>query len=152
MHSKKTAFIVEHDFIMATYLADRVIVYEGSPGVDCTATAPQSLMSGMNKFLKQLDITFRRDPSNFRPRINKAGSVKDQEQKRAGTHFFYDETEATAAIAGLRDKARRELKAEADKERAEREGEGGEDGAGGKGSGKRKNKKGKRGGDDSDED
>ena len=26
MHSKKTAFIVEHDFIMATYLADRGIV------------------------------------------------------------------------------------------------------------------------------
>ena len=24
MHSKKTAFIVEHDFIMATYLADRL--------------------------------------------------------------------------------------------------------------------------------
>lgn len=23
MHSKKTAFVVEHDFIMATYLADR---------------------------------------------------------------------------------------------------------------------------------
>ncbi|PWY81935.1 P-loop containing nucleoside triphosphate hydrolase protein [Aspergillus heteromorphus CBS 117.55] len=28
MHSKKTAFIVEHDFIMATYLADRVIVFD----------------------------------------------------------------------------------------------------------------------------
>jgi ATP-binding cassette, sub-family E, member 1 len=28
MHSKKTAFIVEHDFIMSAYLADRVIVYE----------------------------------------------------------------------------------------------------------------------------
>ena len=27
MHSKKTAFVVEHDFIMATYLADRVIVF-----------------------------------------------------------------------------------------------------------------------------
>ena len=26
MHAKKTAFIVEHDFIMATYLADRVVV------------------------------------------------------------------------------------------------------------------------------
>ena len=26
MHSKKTAFVVEHDFIMATYLADRVVV------------------------------------------------------------------------------------------------------------------------------
>lgn len=27
MHIKKTAFIVEHDFIMSAYLADRVIVY-----------------------------------------------------------------------------------------------------------------------------
>merc|ERR1712203_31559 len=42
LHSKKTAFIVEHDFIMATYLADRVIVYTGQPGVHCTARAPQS--------------------------------------------------------------------------------------------------------------
>lgn len=32
MHCHKTAFIVEHDFIMATYLADKVIVYEGEPG------------------------------------------------------------------------------------------------------------------------
>ncbi|KAA6384254.1 MAG: putative ATP-binding cassette sub-family E member 1 [Streblomastix strix] len=28
MHSKKTAFVVEHDFIMATYLANHVIVFE----------------------------------------------------------------------------------------------------------------------------
>ena len=51
LHAKKTAFIVEHDFIMATYLADKVIVYEGRPSIDCTANAPQSLVSGMNKFL-----------------------------------------------------------------------------------------------------
>lgn len=25
MHAKKTAFVVEHDFIMATYLADRYV-------------------------------------------------------------------------------------------------------------------------------
>ncbi|KAK9267596.1 hypothetical protein L1049_010026 [Liquidambar formosana] len=37
LHAKKTAFVVEHDFIMATYLADRVIVYEGKPSVDCVA-------------------------------------------------------------------------------------------------------------------
>ena len=37
LHSKKTGFIVEHDFIMATYLADRVIVYDGTPSVNCTA-------------------------------------------------------------------------------------------------------------------
>jgi len=44
----------------------------------------------MNKFLKSLDITFRRDPSNFRPRINKLESVKDVEQKAAGNYFFME--------------------------------------------------------------
>ena len=48
MHAKKTAFVVEHDFIMATYLADKVVVYDGQPGVECTANAPQSLVPGMN--------------------------------------------------------------------------------------------------------
>lgn len=61
-----------------------VIVYEGDPGVEATANAPQSLLTGMNKFLQQLEITFRRDPSNFRPRINKMDSVKDREQKSTG--------------------------------------------------------------------
>lgn len=37
MHAKKTAFVVEHDFIMATYLADRVIVFDGEPSVEATA-------------------------------------------------------------------------------------------------------------------
>ncbi|KAF7053758.1 hypothetical protein CFC21_061603 [Triticum aestivum] len=56
LHAKKTAFIVEHDFIMATYLADKVIVYEGLASIDCTANAPQSLVSGMNKFLSEQQI------------------------------------------------------------------------------------------------
>ena len=212
MHSKKTAFIVEHDFIMATYMADRVIVYEGEPSKRAFARTPQSLQTGrraracvcgggiggvdtspssgrppppsrpamwgrcgpvpllvlgvawdawvrlgcwcchshqtqcnriaahacsgstharthklrlltetsppvllhsstppllhsstppplhpsphpsppagMNKFLANLDITFRRDPTNYRPRINKWGSTKDREQKEAGTFYY----------------------------------------------------------------
>uniref|UniRef100_I1R0V4 ABC transporter domain-containing protein n=1 Tax=Oryza glaberrima TaxID=4538 RepID=I1R0V4_ORYGL len=91
LHAKKTAFIVEHDFIMATYLADKVIVYEGRPSIDCTANAPQSLVSGMNKFLSHLDITFRRDPTNYRPRINKLDSTKDREQKSAGSYYYLDD-------------------------------------------------------------
>ena len=43
-----------------------------------------------NVFLKQLDVTFRRDPCNHRPRVNKKHSAKDVEQKRAGTFFFLD--------------------------------------------------------------
>jgi ATP-binding cassette subfamily E protein 1 len=86
MHSKKTAFIVEHDFIMATYLADRVIVFDGQPGLNARANAPESLLTGCNKFLQNLDVTFRRDPSNYRPRINKLNSQLDQEQKLGGNY------------------------------------------------------------------
>jgi len=91
LHAKKTGFIVEHDFIMATYLADRVIVFEGQASVDTLANTPQPLLSGMNKFLGQLEITFRRDPNNFRPRINKLDSVKDCEQKLSGNYFFLED-------------------------------------------------------------
>lgn len=76
LHAKKTGFVVEHDFIMATYLADRVIVFSGTPSLKTTAHSPQSLLNGMNRFLELLGITFRRDPNNFRPRINKSQSVK----------------------------------------------------------------------------
>lgn len=91
LHSKKTGFVVEHDFIMATYLADRVIVFEGKPSVDTIAHTPQALLNGMNRFLELLGITFRRDPNNFRPRINKLNSVKDSDQKRIGQYFFLED-------------------------------------------------------------
>lgn len=92
MHSKKTAFIVEHDFIMATYLADRVIVFDGQPSVRSRANAPEGLLTGCNTFLKNLDVTFRRDPNSYRPRINKHNSQLDQEQKLSGNFFFLEES------------------------------------------------------------
>jgi len=76
---------------MATYLADRVIVFEGDPGKNATANAPEGLLSGCNKFLKSLDVTFRRDPNSYRPRINKHNSQMDQEQKVAGNYFFLED-------------------------------------------------------------
>ncbi|KAL9090660.1 MAG: hypothetical protein Q9165_005148 [Trypethelium subeluteriae] len=91
MHAKKTAFIVEHDFIMATYLADRVIVFDGQPAIDARAQAPESLLTGCNKFLKSLDVTFRRDPNSYRPRINKLDSQLDHEQKLSGNFYFLEE-------------------------------------------------------------
>ena len=88
MHAKKTAFVVEHDFIMATYLADRVLVFDGQPSIDARANKPESLLTGCNRFLKNLDVTFRRDPNSFRPRINKFQSQLDQEQKTAGNYVW----------------------------------------------------------------
>ncbi|CAF1351487.1 unnamed protein product, partial [Rotaria sp. Silwood1] len=76
LHYKKVGFVVEHDFLMATYLADRVIVFDGEPSIKTHASEPQALLPGMNSFLKQLEITFRRDPRNGRPRINKKGSFR----------------------------------------------------------------------------
>lgn len=93
LHSKKTAFIVEHDFMMATYLADRVIVFEGEPSKNAIAKSPESLLTGCNRFLKNLNVTFRRDPNSFRPRINKKDSQMDKEQKLAGNYFFLDSSE-----------------------------------------------------------
>ncbi|EFY87814.1 RNase L inhibitor of the ABC superfamily [Metarhizium acridum CQMa 102] len=98
MHSKKTAFIVEHDFIMATYLADRVIVFDGKPGIDAHANRPESLLTGCNSFLKNLDVTFRRDPTNYRPRINKLGShsswrkppTRAPEKGNKNNQFFHE--------------------------------------------------------------
>lgn len=77
MSSKRSAFVVEHDFIMATYLADKVICFEGTPAKKAKCTSPETLITGMNKFLQMMDITFRRDPTNYRPRINKHESQKD---------------------------------------------------------------------------
>ena len=66
-------------------------MYSGEPAVEATAHQPCGLLEGMNKFLKHLEITFRRDPSNYRPRINKMDSVKDSEQKQAGNFYYLDD-------------------------------------------------------------
>ena len=39
--SRRPLLVVEHDFMMATYLADKAIVYTGEPAVRATATSPQ---------------------------------------------------------------------------------------------------------------
>lgn len=95
-HLGKTAFIIEHDFVMATALYDRVVVYRGKPGIECTAGTPLSPAEGFNTFLKKLDITFRRDPENYRPRINKRNSVLDREQKKSGDYYNLDEADDDA--------------------------------------------------------
>ena len=38
--SKRAAFVVEHDFIMATYLADKVICFEGIPAKETLCCSP----------------------------------------------------------------------------------------------------------------
>lgn len=45
----------------------------------------------MQKFLSQLEITFRGETNNYRPRMNKRSSIKDAEQKQSGNDIFLDD-------------------------------------------------------------
>ena len=117
MNTKKAAFVVEHDFIMASYLADRVVVFEGEPAKETLANSPETLVTGMNRFLRMLEITFRRDPNNFRPRINKLDSQKDSEQKSLGLYFLSDEAEISKLTK--KTKTAKEIKAEERKRKEE---------------------------------
>lgn len=119
MSSKRAAFVVEHDFIMATYMADKVILFEGTPAKDTRCCGPQSLVTGMNKFLKMMDVTFRRDPTNFRPRVNKFASRKHQEQVSEGNYFLMDEKEKDKKARLEAEKKGKELAAANEEEKTE---------------------------------
>jgi len=85
---KKSAFVVEHDIITQDFIADSILVFEGIPGIEGKALAPQNLRDGFNQFLKMMEITFRRDTITKRPRVNKFGSSKDQYQKRINEYYY----------------------------------------------------------------
>jgi ATP-binding cassette, sub-family E, member 1 len=92
-HLGQSLVLVEHDLTMAAVMADQIIVYDGIPGVECTAHAPVCVSDGMNAFLKSLSVTTRRDPINYRPRINKRNSRADKQQRAAGEYFKIDADE-----------------------------------------------------------
>ena len=85
------AVIVEHDLVSLDYTSDKAIVFSGRPSVSGIASPPLSLRDGMNRFLKEIGITFRREPGSGRPRSNKLDSQKDREQKSSGEYYYFKE-------------------------------------------------------------
>ncbi|MEM2104934.1 MAG: ribosome biogenesis/translation initiation ATPase RLI [Candidatus Bathyarchaeia archaeon] len=83
-----TAFVVEHDVVAQDFIADRLMVFTGEPGVRGFANSPTTLRDGMNLFLKEMGVTFRRDPTTRRPRVNKEGSKLDKFQKEIGEYYY----------------------------------------------------------------
>ncbi len=89
VESKNAAsLIVDHDIVFIDYISDRAMVFQGEPGLIGKATKPQDLRTSMNKFLKDLKITFRRDKETKRPRVNKLDSYLDREQKESGEYYY----------------------------------------------------------------
>ena len=87
---EKAAMVIDHDIYFIDIVSDSLLVFEGRGGENGHAHGPMGLRPGMNQFLKQVDVTFRRDHESYRPRINKAGSRKDREQKTKGEYFYID--------------------------------------------------------------
>jgi ATP-binding cassette subfamily E protein 1 len=56
--------------------------------VEGRGAGPFNMRDGMNRFLKSVGITFRRDADTKRPRINKLDSRLDKEQKEKGEYYY----------------------------------------------------------------
>jgi ATP-binding cassette subfamily E protein 1 len=80
--------VIDHDIYLIDMISERILVFEGEPGISGTATGPFGMREGMNRFLDELDVTFRRDLSG-RPRINKPDSFLDREQKASKEFYYY---------------------------------------------------------------
>ena len=79
---EKPLMVIDHDLLLLNYISDRGIVFKGEPGVKGKSTEPMQIENALNEFLKEVDVTFRKDPSTGRPRANKPESQKDEEQRR----------------------------------------------------------------------
>lgn len=86
--NEKSAFVIDHDIYFIDIVSDSLLVFSGEGGVTGKAVGPLPLRQGMNRFLEDVGITFRRDHDTKRPRINKEGSRLDREQRAKGEYFY----------------------------------------------------------------
>ncbi len=84
----KTIIIVDHDLLFLDYISDKITIFDGQPGVRGSVHGPFKLEDGMNQFLKDIGITFRRDEETNRPRANKENSQMDKKQKLENKYYY----------------------------------------------------------------
>lgn len=82
------AFVVDHDVLSVDFISDRLLVFIGEPSRLGKTSGPMEMRDGMNLFLREVGVTFRRDPQTGRPRANKPGSALDREQQERGEYFY----------------------------------------------------------------
>jgi ATP-binding cassette subfamily E protein 1 len=84
----KSAIVIDHDLQLMDLVSDTMIIFEGESGISGHATSPMPKADAMNKFLKSLDMSFRRDERSLRPRVNKLESRLDKNQKSSGNYYY----------------------------------------------------------------
>ena len=90
-NAEKCALVVEHDTVSVDYISDNAIVFSGDQGIHGSASQPLSMREGMNRFLRDVGVTFRRDHDTNRPRANKRDSQLDRQQKSSGEYYYITE-------------------------------------------------------------
>jgi len=78
------AILVDHDLFFLSGAADRILLFEGEPGVRGQTHPILDVDSGMNQLLRTQGVTVRRDHQTGRPRVNKPGSTLDIRQREEG--------------------------------------------------------------------
>ena len=84
----RSALVVDHDIYFLDMVSDSIMVFSGTAGKEGLGQGPLDMRKGMNTFLANVDVTFRRDNDTNRPRINKPGSRLDREQKERGEYYY----------------------------------------------------------------
>ena len=83
----KSSIIIDHDLLFLSQVGTRAMVFKGEPSLHGKALQATSIKEAFNDFLKEVGITFRKDPQTGRPRANKFGSQLDVEQKEKGEYW-----------------------------------------------------------------
>lgn len=95
----KAAVVIDHDLQVVDLISDRLLVFSGAPGSRGEASSPLGKDEGMNAFLREVGLTYRRDITNGRPRVNKPGSKLDRDQKARGAYYYVSKKGEEAAQA-----------------------------------------------------
>ncbi|MFB6214051.1 MAG: ribosome biogenesis/translation initiation ATPase RLI [Candidatus Nanohaloarchaea archaeon] len=85
--TEKPLMVIDHDLLLLDYIADRGSVFTGEPGVHGKSSSHERIETAMNSFLREVDISYRKDPETGRPRANKPESQKDREQRKKGEYY-----------------------------------------------------------------
>ncbi|MCL4518503.1 MAG: ATP-binding cassette domain-containing protein, partial [Thaumarchaeota archaeon] len=88
----KTALVIDHDIQLVDIVSDSLMIFSGQPGRNGKASKPLGKTEGMNTFLQELGITYRRDITTGRPRVNKPESKLDRMQKEEKKYYYVGKT------------------------------------------------------------
>ena len=60
-----SAIVIDHDIQMMDLISDTMVLFEGVSGTKGKASAPLAKADAMNRFLRSLGISFRRDEKSY---------------------------------------------------------------------------------------